>query len=146
MFLLKKLGLQHINMDYKIFIIFAGINSLIVSWYINNIKIIGAKVSDQIKKVKGVLDVIFEMINMGPISFYLGLKVEINCQKRSIKNSQPGFIIKIMEKYYLHLVKLCNISIKIRILLLNKGLRLCQVKLDQYQRMIRSIIFSMVDT
>lgn len=46
--------------------------------FIDNIKIMGPKRSGAIKKIKKKLVLAFKMINMGPISFYLGLKVEQN--------------------------------------------------------------------
>lgn len=49
---------------------------------------------------------------MGPISFYLGLKVEKNCQKKTLKLSQLAYIDKIITKYYLNLAKSCNIPMK----------------------------------
>lgn len=38
------------------------------------------------------------MIDMGPISFYLGLKVERDRQKKTLKLSQPAYIDKIPTK------------------------------------------------
>lgn len=42
-FLLKKLGFQQINADHRIFISAVGINSLIISTFVDDIKIIRAK-------------------------------------------------------------------------------------------------------
>lgn len=81
-FLLKKLGLKKINEDYSIFVSSAGINGQIISTFINNIKVMGIKRSGHIKNVKKKIAAIFEMVDMGPISFYLGLKVEKAYQKK----------------------------------------------------------------
>ncbi len=74
-FLFKKLGLQQINADHSIFVSPAGINGPIVSTFVVDIKILGAKNSRVIAQVKQELTVALEMVDMGPISFYLGLKV-----------------------------------------------------------------------
>lgn len=40
------------------------------------------------------------MVDMGPISFYLGLKVERNCQEQTIKLLQPFYIDKVPSKFH----------------------------------------------
>lgn len=44
--------------------------------FVNDIKIIRPKENTTIKKVKRELAIVFEIVNMGPISFYLDLKIE----------------------------------------------------------------------
>ena len=106
----------------------------------------GTKESGHIKRVKAKLTTAFEIVDMGPISFYLGLKVERDQQKRSLKLFEPTYIEKILEKYYLYLAKPCNIPMKEEILLPNKGSEASQAEREQYQRMIGSLIFSIVET
>lgn len=77
-FLLKKLGLKQINVDYSIFIMKSGLIDLIVSIFIDNIKIIAPKESGMIKRVKSELISVFSIVDIGPVSFYIGLKVEQN--------------------------------------------------------------------
>ena len=93
-FLLEKLGLQRINADHSIFVTSAGINGPIVSTFVDDIKIMGAKNSGVIGRVKKELTATFDMVDMGPISFYLGLKVSRD-RERMIKLSQPAYIDKI---------------------------------------------------
>ena len=47
-----------------------------MSTFVDDIKVMGAKKSGHIERVKAELAAAFEMVDMGPISFYLGLKVE----------------------------------------------------------------------
>ena len=75
-FLLEKLGLKQINTDQSIFVTPLGINVPIVSTFVDDINIIGVKESDYIKRVKRELAAAFEMVDMRPINFYLGLKIE----------------------------------------------------------------------
>lgn len=46
--------------------------------FVNNIKVIASKKSEIIYHVKVELVIAFSMVNMGPINFYLSLKVEQN--------------------------------------------------------------------
>ena len=101
-FLLEKLGLKQINKDHSIFVTSSGINRPIVSKFVDDIKVMGVKRSGHIKKVKRKLAAEFEMIDMGPISFYLGQKVEIDRQKKTLKPSQPAYINNILSKYHLN--------------------------------------------
>lgn len=63
-------------MDHSIFITIAKINGPIVSIFINDIKAIGIKRLGHIKKVKLKLVAAFEIVNIGPISFYIELNVK----------------------------------------------------------------------
>ncbi len=111
-FLLENLGLQQINADHSIFVSLAGINGPIVSTFVDDIKIIGAKNSGVIDQVKQELTATFEMADMGLISFYLGLKVCPNREKKIIKLSQPAYIDKILAKFYLSQANTSNTPIK----------------------------------
>lgn len=77
-FFLEKLSLQQIYTDYNIFITKTGINRPNVSTFVDDIKIMGVKKSGMMTKVKQELVNTFSIVNKGPISFYLGLKVECN--------------------------------------------------------------------
>ena len=61
--------------DHRIFITKVGLNGLIVSIFIDDIKIMGTKEGSFIRRVKAKLTVTFSIVDIGPISFYLGLKV-----------------------------------------------------------------------
>lgn len=67
------------------------------------------------------------MVDMGPISFYLGLKFESDCQNKILKLSQPAYIDKILAKYHLDQAKPCNTIINETILPPNQGLEASQV-------------------
>lgn len=95
------LGLQRINANHSMFITPAGINGPIVSTFVDNIKIMGVKDSGMIGRVKQELTAAFDMANMGPISFYLGLKVSRDRERKTLKLSQPAYIDKILAKFHL---------------------------------------------
>lgn len=52
------------------------------------------------------------MIDMEPISFYLGLKVEKNKENQMIKFLQPAYINKVFSKFYLDKANMVNTLIK----------------------------------
>ena len=52
------------------------------------------------------------MADMGPISFYLSLKVEQDCEKKIIKLSQPAYIDKVLARLYLQTVYIVNTPMK----------------------------------
>ena len=77
-FFLEKLGLTRINSDHSIFITRQGLEGPVVSTFVYEIKIIGPKNTWVIVGVKMELTAAFKIVDMGPISFYLGLKVDKN--------------------------------------------------------------------
>ncbi len=111
-FFLEKLGLSRINVDHSIFITEHGLKGPIVSTFVDDIKIMGPKGSGAIEKVKRELAAAFEMVDMGPISFYLGLKVERNREKKTIKLFQPAYIQKVLAKYHLDKANSTNTPMK----------------------------------
>ena len=79
----------------------------------------GVKRLGQIEKIKRELAAVFEMVDMGPISFYPGLKVERDRQKKILKLFQPAYIDKILTKYHLDFAKPWNTPMKEGILFSN---------------------------
>ncbi len=144
-FLFKKLGLQQINADHSIFVSLAGINGPIVSTFVDDIKIMGAKNFGIIARVKQELTAAFEMADMGPISFYLGLKVSRDREKKTIKLSQPAYIDKILAKFYLSQVNTSNTPMKETPLEPSEK-KATAAERECYQGMTGSIMFSMVET
>lgn len=86
------------------------------------------------------------MVDMDPISFYHGLKVERNCIKKILKSSQSAYIDKILAKYYLNQAKPWNVSMKKGILLPNERLEASQAEQEWYWEMTRCLMFFMVET
>lgn len=145
-FLLENLGLKQINADHSIFVIKLQINGPIVNTFEDDIKVMGVKRSGPIKRVKLELAAAFEMADMGPISFYLGLKVKKNRVKKILKLLQPAYIDKILVKYHLNQAKPCNTLMKEGIPPLNKGPKASLTKRKHYQGMTESLMFSIVET
>lgn len=146
-FLLQKLGLSRINADHRIFITTAGLDGPIVSKFVDDIKIIGPKGSGAIQRVKAELAAAFSMVDMGPISFYSGLKVERNRENRTLKLSQPAYIDKILEKFHRYKANSVNTSMKEEALLTPKtDGEASPSEREKYQGMIGSLMFSMVET
>lgn len=65
----------------------------------DNIKIIRVKDADVIIGVKQQLTIEFKIVDMVPISFYLGLKVTQDQKKKTFKLFQPTYIDKIFVKF-----------------------------------------------
>ena len=146
-FLLEKLGLQRINANHSIFTTSLGLNRPIISMFVDDIKIIAPKRSGFIEKVKTELVSAFQMVDMGLISFYLGLRVDRNREKKIIKLSQPAYIEKVLRKFFLDQANPTNTPMKESIQLLpnNEGTA-TEAERERYQGMTGSLMFSMVKT
>lgn len=148
-FLLEKLGLAYIHADHSIFITKAGQNSLIVSIFIDDIKVMAPKRSGIVFHVKAELTAAFSMVDMGPISFYLRLKVEKNKENQMIKLSQLAYIDKIFSKFHLDMANMINTQIKEITLLQPRAKSEGEATVAEkkrYQGMTSSIMFSMIET
>lgn len=148
-FLLEKLGLRRTHADHSIFITKAGLNGPIVSTFVDDIKIMGTKGSGFIGIVKAELAAAFLMVDMGPISFYLGLKVIRDREKKMIKLSQPAYIDKVLEKFHLSGANTVNCPMKKSTLLTQRTEREGEAspsEKEKYQGMTGSLMFLMVET
>ncbi len=65
-----------------------------------------------IERVKSKLTSAFSMVDMGPVSLYLGLKVECDQVNQKIKLSQPVYINKVLSKFYLDKAHTVNTPMK----------------------------------
>lgn len=62
--------------------------------------------------IKVELTTAFSMVDIGPISFYIRLKVDKNRENRMIKLLQPAYIDKVVSKFYYDNVNMVNTLIK----------------------------------
>ena len=146
-FLLEKLGLQRINANHNIFTMSISLNGPIVSPFVDDIKIMAPKRSGFAEKVKVKLVSTFQMVDMGPISFYLGLRVDRNREEKTIKLSQPAYIENVLRKFFLDQANPTNTPIKEYTQLLpnNEGTA-TEAERAKYQGMTGSLMISMVET
>lgn len=146
-FLLEKLGLKQINVDYSTFAIMSGLDGPVVSTFVNNIKIMAPKDNGMIERIKLELILAFSIIDIGPISFYLGLKVQRDRKNQTVKLSQPAYINKVHNKFYLDRTYVSNTLMKKIALLKHKTEeKVSRSKKKRYQGMTGSFIFSIVET
>lgn len=87
------------------------------------------------------------MVDVGPISFYLGLKIEQDWKNRTIKLSQLVYIQKVLAKYDFD--KANRTKILMKEIALGPGpnlpIKAMQAKEAKYQKTTGSLIFSIVD-
>lgn len=65
-----------------------------------------------IQHIKAELTSTFSMVDMGPISFYLGLKIEQNRTNQTIKFFQPNYIDKMLVRFNPNKANVVSPSIK----------------------------------
>lgn len=100
-----------------------------------------------IERVKSELTSTFSMIDMGPISFYLGLKVKRGRENRKIKLSQPAYIDKVLSKFHLDKAYSVNTPMKKSAILEQRtNGEVSASEKERYQGMTGSLMFSMVKT
>lgn len=95
---LKKLGFENINEDYSIFI--QQRTGVIIGVYVDDLLIIG-KDRVAIDEVKSELSKHFKMVDLGPASYYLGIKLSRHWTKHGNKLclSQKAYTSKILKDF-----------------------------------------------
>ena len=146
-FLLEKLGLKRIHADHSIFVSGAGLKGPVLSVFVDDIKIMAPKDSGIIKRVEAELTAAFSMSDMGPISFYLGLRIYRDRKQRTIKLSHPAYIEKVLERFHLDKANPVNTPMKESVPLSQREEgEASPPEKERYQGMTGSIMFSMVET
>lgn len=144
-FLLEKLGLKRLHADHGIFVTQDGLKGPIVSSFVDDLNIMAPKGTGLVTRVKDELKTAFSMVDMGPISYYLGLKVERNREKRTLKLSQPTYIDKIVHRFGLGTAKPCNTPMREDYLVPNEK-QATEADIKNYQAMVGSIMFAMIES
>lgn len=80
--------------------------------FVNDIKIMAPKDSGIIEHIKSKLTLAFSMIDIGPVSFYLGLKIQRDRENQKIKLFQLAYIDKVLSKFYLNKANTVNTPMK----------------------------------
>ena len=88
---LLRRGFKPLSADPNIFIKGNFITGLTVTVYVDDIKIIGKGI-ERVRALKADLMNEFQMSDLGPISYYLGIKVQRNRAARTITLSQQGYL------------------------------------------------------
>ena len=144
-FLLEKLGLKPVDADRSVLATDAGLDGPIVTAYVDDIKIMG-KDAGMVSAVKSQFKAAFDMVDMGPISYYLGLKVERNRKDRIITISQPAYIDKVAARFGLDKAAPSQYPIREGQILEPNNKQATEAEIKRYQAMIGSVMFAMIET
>jgi Reverse transcriptase (RNA-dependent DNA polymerase) len=103
----------------------------------------------KLKEVKAVLSVNFEMVDIGEVSFFLGIEVERNRKDRIIRVKQRKYISDILDRFGMSNCKPVSTPLDTKVKL-SKTMIVDQKanKIDEvkYQSAIGSLIYAMTAT
>lgn len=88
-----------INANHNIFDTSSNLDGPIIKMFVDDIKIMALNKSNMIARVKSELAAALLMVDIGPINFYLQLKIERDQDKKTIKLLQPDYIDKIFSQF-----------------------------------------------
>lgn len=91
------MSLRRLHADHGIFITKQGVHGPMISIWVNKLNLFTLRGSLIMKKIKDMLTTGFKMVDMGLISYYLGLKVERDRMEKTIKLLQPAYVEKVLH-------------------------------------------------
>jgi hypothetical protein len=91
---LRNLGFEPISADLGIFVR----SNMYIAVYVDDLLIVGPSVAE-IKKIKRSLRNRFQMTDLGPCSYYLGMSVQRDRQNRILYLSQEAYIDKVAHQF-----------------------------------------------
>ncbi len=97
------------------------------------------------KQIKGELAAAFDMVDIGPLAFYVGLKVTRDRKQKTIKLSQPGYIEKLLDRHGMLKAKTAKIPMR-ETPLVPYEKPVSSNEKTKYAAKIGSIMYAMVET
>jgi hypothetical protein len=91
---LRGLGFEPINADLGIFVR----SYMYIAVYVDDLLIVGPSIAE-IKRIKRGLRNRFQMTDLGPCSYYLGMSVQRDRQNRILYLSQEAYINKVVHQF-----------------------------------------------
>jgi hypothetical protein len=144
-YLLERLGLKKLNADHSIFATPQGVSGPILSVFVDDIKIID-KDKSRVARIKDELASAFKMVDLGPISYYLGIKVERNHLTRTLVISQPAYIEKMLARHSLQNAKVSSVPMTNYANMVPNTSQASAEEIQSYQSKVGSVMFPMVET
>jgi transposase InsO family protein len=136
-------GFHRTQADHSVFVTDAGINGLIVTVYVDDLKIIGRD-KQAIQRLKNALSERFDMTDLGPISYYLGMSVRRDRAARTITLSQAGYLQKVLHKFGFDEAKPAATPMESGICLEKETIQMAEAEtVQRYQAAIGSLMYAM---
>lgn len=85
------------------------------------------------------------MVNIGPLPFYVSIKITRDWIKKTIKLSQPGYIKKLLDRHVMLKAKTTKTPMQENLLLLYDKL-VSSNKKTKYISKIKSILYTIIET
>lgn len=98
---IKSLGFVRSKHDPCLYVLFNGDDVVYLLLYVDDI-LIAAKRIELINKLKRKLKKKFEMVDLGEVKSFLGIKINYDCKNGVLELSQAGAIDKLLEKFQMN--------------------------------------------
>ncbi|CRG92846.1 hypothetical protein PISL3812_09917 [Talaromyces islandicus] len=139
---LRTLGFEPINADLGIFVR----SGVYIAVYVDDLLIIGPSVAE-IKNIKRSLRNRFQMTDLGPCSYYLGMFIRRDRQNRILYLSQEAYIHKVLHQFRMNDCTPVSTPIDISPVQGNGPEYVCPAdQRIEYQRVVGSLMYIMLGT
>ncbi len=140
-----KLGLHCLHANHIIFVTYQDVNGLIIISFVDNLNIFAPHGSSIICRINKELTAAFKIVDMGPLVFYVGLKITQNREKWIIKLLQPDYIKKPLDCHGIYKAKTAKVLMQDTILLPSVTL-ISELDKAKYSAKFGSMIYTMFET
>jgi hypothetical protein len=139
---LRGLGFEPINADLGIFVR----SGMYIAVYVDDLLIIGPSIAE-IKRIKRQLRNRFQMSDLGPCAYYLGMFIQRDRQNRILRLSQEAYIDKVISQFGMENCNPVSTPIETSSPADNQASYVCPSgERVEYQRMVGSLMYIMLGT
>jgi len=140
--LLMSLGFRRLDSDHSMFVR----NGVIITVYVDDFLLVG-KDKSAIQNVKQCLNDTFKMSDLGPVSYYLGMKVERNRAERTICLTQTAYINKVLQTFQQSQTVSVDTSMDSDAVLMKESATQADITvIRRYQKAVGSLMYIMLQT
>ena len=139
---LRGLGFEPINADLGIFVR----SSMYIAVYVDDLLIVGPSIAE-IKRIKRQLRNRFQMSDLGPCTYYLGMLIQRDRQNRILRLSQEAYIDKVISQFGMENCKPVSTPMETSPSVDNQASYVCPPSdRIEYQRVVGSSMYIMLGT
>ncbi len=140
--LLMSLGFCWLDSDHSMFIW----NSVIIIIYVDDFLLV-EKNKSAIQDVKQCLNNTFKMSDLGPVFYYLDMKVKWNCTECTICLTQTAYINKVLQTFQQLQAVSVDTFMNFNAVLMKESTTQADITVIwQYQKAVRSLMYIMLQT
>jgi hypothetical protein len=142
---LREMQFNRLEKDHSLYVWSEDEELVILATHVDDL-IIASNSKTALAEFKEAMVQTFEMSDLGPVSFYLGMQVERDRARRELKLSQAHYVAEVLERFGMTECKPISTPMEVKTKLQKHEGQAGLEEVREYQRLVGSLMYLMVGT